>query len=169
MINEIIVDTRNKWYGRLIEDESYLNGLNIDEKKWPVGDGTLNKSLYESYLKPHISKSYNNKIYNLMRDYNDEEWYLEYRNIYIDNPNNGETEFSMMWFLDINHEDGYYLPVYINRINTSSPFAFSMCGIDREDELDEEPIIWSYREFLDHIEIQHRKTMTKFFQKNNFL
>jgi len=166
MINEIIVDTRNKWYGKLIEDKSYLNGLNIDEKKWTVSEGMLGKSFYKTYLKSHISKSYNDKIDNLTQNYGDNEWHIEYKCIGINNPKDGIAEYSMMWFLDIDDnsmEDGYH-PIFIDNINTSSGYSLCRCGMDREDE---EPDIWSFRDILQNINIQRRKTMTMFFQTNN--
>jgi len=101
-----------------------------------VAEGGMDKEFYENYIREHMSE----KGQRLM-----DEFYAEYPEEFIDylvcgwnNPRDRESlEFSELWLLDCETEMGYYYPVIVGHINTSSYYAMCRCGMDRDAE--EEP------------------------------
>lgn len=115
------------------------------EKKYYLASGIIGKSFYEDYIKEEVSKAIQAKFKALLKD---EEDFIEYYRVSIDNPNDRAMEFSCLWFFDINLEKGY-MPVFISGVNTSSCLALEMCGMDRDEE-DEEDEGLTLEELLEY-------------------
>jgi hypothetical protein len=109
-----------------------------------LSSGSISKTFYENYIKEEISKKTQKKFEDLLKD--EDEDYIEYYRVGIDNPTDRDCEFSSLWFFDINLEKGY-MPVFKSGVNTSSYMAMEMCGMDREDEDD---ITKSLEELLEY-------------------
>lgn len=115
------------------------------EKKYYLASGLIGNSFYEDYIKDNISKATQAKFKALLKD---EEDFIEYYRVRIDNPSDRATEFSCLWFFDINLEKGY-MPVFISGVNMSSRLALEMCGMDRDEE-DEEDSGLTLEELLEY-------------------
>lgn len=100
------------------------------EKKFYLANGLVGMDFYNNYIKSEVSKKTQAKIKKLLEDD-----YIEYYRVSVDNPTDKNYEFSSLWFFDL--QDGY-VPVFMSNINTSSCLAMELCGMDREDEDEEE-------------------------------
>ena len=106
----------------------------MTENKWYLNSGCIGKDFYENYIKEKYNKTTQSKFEKLLQDGDD---YIDYYRVGIENPNDNEWEFSQLWFFDINLDIGY-MPLFISGINTSSCLAFELCGMDRDEEDDED-------------------------------
>jgi len=120
--------------------------MNTDEQKFYLASGLIGKSFYDNYIKKEVSKTTQKKFEALLED--EDEDFIEYYRVGIDNPDDREWEFSFLWFFDINLEKGY-MPVFKSGVNTSSCLAMEMCGMDRDDE-DEEDNLKTLEELLEY-------------------
>lgn len=100
-------------------------------EKFYVSSGCMTKSFYKNYIKHEVSKIKQKQFEERLQD--EEEDYIEYYRVGIDNPNDRSWEFTTLWFFDIGLERGY-MPVCKSGINTSSGMAMSMCGMDSDEE-----------------------------------
>ena len=104
------------------------------QNKWYVTYGIINKEFYENFIKDKVTKNLQKKFEELLEDEDDD--FIEYFRVAVENPEDRAWEYSTLWFFDLNLEKGY-LPVYIAGVNSKSIFAMSCCGMDRDDD-DEE-------------------------------
>jgi len=126
-----------------------------DEKKFYMSSGCVGKDFYEKHIKDEVSKATQKKFEALLND--EDEDFIEYYRVSISNPDDKAWEFSSLWFFDINLEQGWYMPVFKSGVNTSSCLAMEMCGMDREDE-DEEDNTKTLEELLDYAPNRNQKS-----------
>ena len=107
----------------------------MTENKWYMNNGCVGKNFYKSYIKDRVSKQTQAKFNKLLQD--DDEDFIDYYRVNIENPDDRENQYSSLWFFDIDLEKGY-MPVFISNINTSSCLAMEMCEMDGEDEDEDE-------------------------------
>jgi hypothetical protein len=105
------------------------------EPKFYLANGCIGKDFYKRHIKDEVTKATQKKFEALLKD--EDEDFIEYYRVGISNPDDRAAEFSSLWFFDINLEKGY-MPVFKTGVNTSSCLALEMCGIDRDDEDDED-------------------------------
>lgn len=116
------------------------------EQKYYLANGLIGKSFYQDYIKDEVSKATQAKFEALLKD---EEDFVEYYRVGIDNPDDRAWEFSCLWFFDINLEKGY-MPVFKSGVNTSSCLAMEMCGMDNDGDEDEEDSGLTLEELLEY-------------------
>jgi hypothetical protein len=105
-----------------------------DEPKRYVASGCIGKWFYNEFIRSKLSKEMKKKFDDLLKD--EDEDFVDYYRVSIQNPSDPAWGFSTLWFFDV--LDTGMLPVYISGINTSSAMAMSMCGLDRDDEDDDD-------------------------------
>jgi hypothetical protein len=105
-----------------------------------VAEGIMNKSFYETYIKENMTKKGQSLMDEIFGEEDAEECenFVEYRVCSWGNSYDGVCEYSEMWFLDCETEAGFYYPVAVSNINTSSGYAMCRCGMDRDAETEEE-------------------------------
>jgi hypothetical protein len=97
-----------------------------------LDQGNLDKKFYYDYIRQHIQERFQiicDKIFI------NEENFIEYYSTSINN--NMLCYYNELWFLDIGDvfkENGIYLPVYIENINTSSYYSLAKSYINTDDE-----------------------------------
>jgi len=107
----------------------------VEEPKFYLANGCIGKDFYKRHIKDEVTKATQKKFEALLKD--EDEDFIEYYRVGISNPDDKAWEFSSLWFFDINLDKGY-MPVFLSGVNTSSALAMEMCGIDRDDEDDED-------------------------------
>ena len=104
------------------------------ENKWYLNSGCIDKDFYDRFIKDEVEKKHRAKFAKLLKN---EEDFIEYYRVGINNPTDSKWTFSSLWFFDIGLKSGYY-PVFLEHINTSSGLAMTMCGMDRDDDEEDE-------------------------------
>jgi hypothetical protein len=111
-----------------------------------VAEGIMRKSFYEKYIREKMSEKGQNLMDAVYGNYkeivqdsdcDEDEDFVEYRVCGWDNPRDGVAEYSELWFFDCETEQGYYYPVVVSEINTSSAYAMCRCGMDRDPDAEE--------------------------------
>lgn len=102
-----------------------------NDQKFTIVSGFYSRYSYETYYKDKVSKAIQEQLEPLWKDEFDE---IKYYRISIDNPDDGEMEYSSLWFFDINLTKGKYLPLYLSGINMNSELAFEMLIKMQRDE-----------------------------------
>lgn len=77
----------------------------------------------------------------------DPEGFIEYKNYSFTGKTDGDIGlfYSEIWLLDLSTQCGGKMsPVVVNRINTSSAYAMSRCGMDREEDEEEDEVKINY-------------------------
>jgi hypothetical protein len=106
----------------------------------------MRKSFYEKYIREKMSEKGQNLMDAVYGNYkeivqdsdcDEDEDFVEYRVCGWDNPRDGVAEYSELWFFDCETEQGYYYPVVVSEINTSSAYAMCRCGMDRDPDAEE--------------------------------
>jgi hypothetical protein len=125
-----------------------------------VAEGLMTKRFYTLFIRDNMSakgQKLMDDIYGSVgelvqdSDADDDEMGVEYRVCSWGNPaDHHQVEYSELWFLDCEPEDGYLYPVIVGEINTSSAYAMSRCGMDREpsNEEDEQTLMLTDEEIL---------------------
>ena len=131
--------------------------MNTDEQKFYLASGLIGKSFYENYIKDDVLNVTKAKFEELLKDEDD---YVEYYRINIDNPDDRSYEFSCLWFFDINLENGY-MPFFKSGINTSSYLAMEMCGMDRDEEEDNKLTLNELLEYAPNRSEKSKETIKK--------
>jgi len=106
-----------------------------------VAEGTMGKGFYETFIRDKMSAKGQNLMDEIFGEEDAEECenFVEYRVCSWGNPkDHHQVEYSELWFLDCETEQGFYYPVVATNINTSSAYAMSRCGMNRETETEEE-------------------------------
>lgn len=124
------------------------------EQKYYLATGVITKHFYESYIKDNVSKTIQKKFIDLLRDENND--FIEYYRVGIDNPDDSENEFSSLWFFDIGLDKGC-IPVFLSCINTSSCLAMELSCMDRDDE--DEYNYKSLEDLLDYAPDKSKETV----------
>ena len=101
------------------------------EQKFYLASALIGKYFYEKYIKNEVSKTTQTKFEALL---NDDEDFIEYYWTNISNPDDSAFEFTSLWFFDINLGSGWYMPVFISGVNTSSCLALEFCGMEDDDK-----------------------------------
>lgn len=92
--------------------------------------GSFSFEQFNDYIKDNLSTKEYKFLSNIWS--NDEEAFIDF--ISITMPNEKGYMYNELLLLDINSEECSYLPVYIENINTSSPYAFMRSSFDEENE-----------------------------------
>jgi hypothetical protein len=103
-----------------------------------VAEGIMNKSFYETYIREKMSEKGQRLMDAVYGDYEEDEMGVEYRVLSWGNPKDHINEYSELWFLDCEPEQGFYYPVVAGEINTSSAYAMCRCGMDRDWDNEED-------------------------------
>jgi hypothetical protein len=117
----------------------------VEPKTWRVDNGLMGKNFYLDFVKSYLDKSLRKKFEEIFED---EDGYVEYYSVSINDPNDYEVTFSILYYFDVGLSSGC-IPVYINRINTSSCMALCMCNMAREYDEGEEPLTYTLEELMD--------------------
>jgi hypothetical protein len=101
--------------------------------KITIASGVMDYNFFETFLEPH-----NKKTANLLKQYwTDREDCVYYKVVGIKNQRDLDTtEYSECWFIESQVD---WLPFVVTEINTSSPYAMCRCGMDRDEDENEEP------------------------------
>lgn len=125
------IDMAWRDYGYLDVCEKCDNENNGDNpQNFIVASGCIGKSFYENYIKKDVSKYAQSKFEAVLLD---DEDFIEFYRVHIDNPADAGWQFSCLWFFDVALDSGF-MPVFKSGVNTSSCLAMEMCGIDREED-----------------------------------
>ncbi len=89
---------------------------------------SMDKNFFDNYVKQYVQKNLHKKCNNIL----DNDGIIECYSIGIES--NRIACYSELFLLDINLNDGLYLPVFIKDINTSSYYALSRCNMDCDNE-----------------------------------
>jgi hypothetical protein len=103
-----------------------------------VAEGIMNKSFYETYIREKMSEKGQRLMDAVFGDYEEDEMGVEYRVCSWGNSRDHINEYSEIWFLDCEPEEGYLYPVIVGEINTSSAYAMCRCGMDRDADNEED-------------------------------
>jgi hypothetical protein len=103
-----------------------------------VEEGIMDKRFYENFIRDNMSEKGQRLMDEIFgeEDADECENFVEYRVCSWGNPKDHICEYSELWFLDCETEAGYYYPVIVGEINTSSSYAGSRCGMGRDAEED---------------------------------
>lgn len=91
-------------------------------------NGYINEQFYNDYIERKVPKYIKQKFENIFK--NDE--CVEYKSIGIKHEEK-EYLYNELFLIDLDN-DGKYLFFYMGDINTSSPYAFERCSMDRDEE-----------------------------------
>jgi hypothetical protein len=100
------------------------------DKKINFVTGKFTEDVYKEYIKNHLSTKENNLVEIMLNS--SEDKYIEYINIGL--KSELSCCFNQLLLLKIYEMEYSYLPIFINNINTSSPFALMMLNTYDEDE-----------------------------------
>jgi hypothetical protein len=133
-----------------------------------VAEGIMNKSFYETYIKENMTKKGQSLMDEIFGEEDAEECenFVEYRVCSWGNSYDGVCEYSEMWFLDCETEAGFYYPVAVSNINTSSGYAMCRCGMDRDadNEEDEANLMLTDEEILALVKPRNHEAIRKVLQ-----
>jgi hypothetical protein len=93
--------------------------------------GSFNREYIDEYIKGSMSNKQYKILTNIFQEF---EEYIEYKSFTISNSNG--YSYNELFLFDINSQDNKYMPVYVQNINTSSPYALMRLETDYEDEED---------------------------------
>ncbi len=94
--------------------------------------GVIDETFYKDFIVHHIQKNLQAKCNKII---NDSE-FIECYSIGI--KSDRQCSYSELWLLDINlniNNKNYYLPIFIEDINTSSEYAMSRSYLDNDEEV----------------------------------
>lgn len=95
--------------------------------------GMIDQSFYTNYIYDELSF----RGRNLMNETLEKNDFIEYNVFSISNNKLPQCTYSEFWLFDCfpatEYYNGYYYPVFIKSINTSSGYAMSRCHMDNED------------------------------------
>jgi hypothetical protein len=112
--------------------------LNADKCVWET-TGCMDENFMKTFLLEKMNANQKRDATKLFKA--DPEGFIEYRNISFRGATDGDNGlfYSEIWLLDLSTECGGKMsPIVVNRINTSSAYAMSRCGMDREEDEDED-------------------------------
>ena len=111
--------------------------LNADKCVWE-DTGFMGENFLRTFLYDKLNAKQKRNADKLFKA--DPESYIEYRNYSFRGATDGDIGlfYSEIWLLDLTECGGKCSPVVVNRINTSSAYAMSRCGMDREVDEDED-------------------------------
>jgi hypothetical protein len=91
---------------------------------------------YKQHIDEYIKNSMSYKQYKLLLDLWNKtgDEYIEFKSIGVSNPN-GYT-YNELFLFDIGCENGKYMPIYVQNINTSSPYALMRLDTNYDNEDD---------------------------------
>lgn len=98
-----------------------------------LNNGSFDYDFYNEYLRSNAHPYCNNAIDKLKEDYDDiviDYFALSFKG-------NHEYTYSELWLIDINLPNNKYFPIFINEINSSSPYAM-MRSTMVPDEIEKE-------------------------------
>jgi hypothetical protein len=100
------------------------------DNKYYINQGSMDKDFFTEYIREHIQTNLQKKCDKILEEID----FIEYYSIGL--KSDRIACYSELWFIDIiNLSNNKYLPVFIQDINTSSPYALSRCNmIDNEEE-----------------------------------
>lgn len=110
--------------------------LNADKCVWET-TGCMNEDFMKTFLWDKMNAKQKRDATKCFKA--DPEAFIEYRNYSFRGATDGDIGlfYSEIWLLDLSTEcGGKCSPVVVNRINTSSAYAMSRCGMDREEDED---------------------------------
>ena len=122
----------------LIDPETEVVEVEPEVQKRYVAEGIMSKRFYNQFIRGNMTAKDQSLMDAVYGDYEEDEMGVEYRVVLWGNPTDYITEYSELWFLDCEPEEGYYYPVIVREINTTSPYAMSRCGMDRDPQEDDE-------------------------------
>ncbi len=90
----------------------------------------MDETFYKEFIRHNIQKNLQSKCDKIINDYG----FIECYSLGLDSDR--QCCYSELWLIDI-HQDihNYYLPVFIEHINTSSEYALSKCYLDNDEEV----------------------------------
>ena len=135
----------------------------FDKCRYWLIRGWITKPIYNRFFKDEFSKINQKKFAAILK--NEEEDFIEYYRVGIDDPSNSRCEFSSLWFFDINLDRGY-LPAFLQGINTSSALAMTMCGMDRDDEEDDVVTLNDLLKFAPDVNKKSKEALKKILLMN---
>lgn len=94
--------------------------------------GCFTKEHIDEYIKNSMSDKQYKIFINLWNDTKEE--HIEFKSIGVSNAN-GYT-YNELFLFDVGCENGKYMPVYVQNINTSSPYALMRLETDYDNEDD---------------------------------
>ncbi len=95
---------------------------------------TLPWSFYEKYLVNKLGKKLVSFIEKKFSDTDKEDRFIEGYSITFDSELS--CCYNELFLLDVGFDDNKFLPIIVDGINTSSPYALTKCSIDSYDEDD---------------------------------
>ena len=101
----------------MMSNQYILNSLVMDE------------TFYKDFIRDNIQKNLQSKCDKIINDYG----FIECYSIGLDSDR--QCCYSELWLIDYHNVNNYYLPVFIEHINTSSEYAFSKCYLDNDEEV----------------------------------
>lgn len=103
------------------------------EELYVLNNGSFDFDFYDEYLRNQAHPFCNNTIDSLKNQYDD--ICIDYYSLTL--KGNYEYTYNELWLLDINLPGNKYFPIFINEINTSSPYAM-MRSTMITDEIEKE-------------------------------
>lgn len=94
--------------------------------------GVIDETFFKDFILHNIQKNLQAKCNKIISDYGFIECYS------IGVKSSRDCYYSELWLLDINlntNNNNYYLPIFIQNINTSSEYAMSKCYLDNDEEV----------------------------------
>ncbi len=127
-------------------------------KKWYIHSGKMSSYTFERSFQQFLPKNQTKRMTEYLKEQG-EDGYIEYLRVSIYVDTDTDYEFSSIWFLDINLDNGKYQPVLKTGINTSSVLALEMCGMEEdedEDEEDEEDMLYDLECILSLVDTKYQ-------------
>ena len=110
-----------------------LSQSQCHNNKYYLNKGSIDKSFFDDFIRSHVQKNLQNRCDKMLEDYELIEYYS------IGCKSDRVACYSELWFLDINmdnicKEKGVLLPIYIQDINTSSPYSLARYDDNQDDD-----------------------------------
>jgi hypothetical protein len=130
-----------------------------------VAEGLMSRSFYQEYIRPKMSEKGQALMDAVYGDCEDDEMGVEYRVCSWGNPKDYINEYSELWLLDCEPDAGFYYPVVVGEINTSSAYAMCRCGMDRDpDEEEEQDLMKTDAEIMEMVKQRNHDKILQILQ-----
>jgi hypothetical protein len=115
--------------------EEQLENDNKYNLRFNINKGSIDKSFFDDFIRSHVQKNLQKRCDKMLEDNELIEYYS------IGCKSERVACYSELWFFDINmdnicKEKGVLLPIYIQDINTSSPYSLARCYYNQDDDDD---------------------------------
>lgn len=129
--SELIYKIEQLVYTNLIREKNLDDSSDDNINKLYASTGRFGLDFFDNYIGSKLSKNDMTIIKKFISDLDPEDRYFEYYSVSM--KGREEYLYNELLLLDINHDSNKLFPVYLEDINTSSPYALERCYTDYDN------------------------------------